>query len=74
MRIIDGVVRTEAAYQAIGKFTWVCDNKCAHCGEPFVSVSAAARYCCAAHRQAAYRERKEERNALQRFVTARGLK
>jgi len=71
MKIIDGVAHTEAAAKKDGTIHWVVENRCAHCGEPFVSISTAARYCSKAHRQAAYRERAKERNAQQRFVTAR---
>jgi len=72
MKIVDGKAMTEAAASRIGTFHWVCDNTCKHCGEPFESISAAARYCSAKCKQAAYRERTKERNAAQRFVTARG--
>lgn len=71
MEIINGVMYTDAAAKRLGTFFWVVDNKCKHCGEPFESVSAAARYCSPRCKQAAYRERVKERNAQQRFVTAK---
>lgn len=34
---------------------------CAYCGCTFDAESDRARWCCPAHKQAAYRERKEKR-------------
>jgi len=73
MKIINGYAFTDAAAMKEGTFNWVCDNKCKYCGEPFVSISAAARYCSVACKQAAYRQRKADSNARQRFVTAKSL-
>ena len=39
------------------KFTAIC----AYCGQPFQTSSDRARYCCQAHRQAAYRERRDRK-------------
>lgn len=35
---------------------------CAYCGETFEAQSDRARYCCDAHRQAAYRERQTRKD------------
>jgi len=72
MVIVNGRAMTAAAAAHAGDLIWITPMICAHCGEPFDAVSAAARYCCAACKQSAYRDRMKERNAQQRFVTARG--
>lgn len=71
MAIVNGLLATAAVEKHMDEMVWNWHESCDHCGEPFLSLSAAARYCCAAHKQAAYRERVKERNAALRFVAAR---
>jgi len=72
MQIINGKIATEAAALNDNPFIYFHEGECLYCREPFLSISAAARYCSPACKQSAYRQRSKERNAQQRFVTARG--